>query len=173
MTLYGMTLFAHSNLRWLVLGLAVWVVVRSVLGWKGGEGMAKWGRGENAAHGALVGAVHLSVVLGILLYAGVGPWGKTFWADPAAGMKEPVVRFFGMEHVLMMLIGATLIQVGRIVSRKAETLRQRHKRVLIWTLAGLVIIGVAIPWPGTKKARPLGRGVAVVMPLSGGGVAQS
>ncbi len=51
----------------------------------------------------------------------------------------------------MMLVAATVVQVGRIRAKKARTDAQKHKRILIFYSIGILIIFGAIlmanrPW---------------------------
>ena len=50
-----------------------------------------------------------------------------------AAMKDPLLRFFAVEHVTLMLIGvALLVHVGRVRARKALTDQARHRAAAIF-----------------------------------------
>ena len=86
--------------------------------------------------------IHLQVTLGIIL---AFLSGKVSFAE--GWMKNPMTRFFGMEHILMMLIAAVLITIGRKKAEKAEDPNRKHKLILIWYVVVLLVIVAAIPWP--------------------------
>ena len=46
-------------------------------------------------------------VLGLLLYVGLSPDVALAFANPAAAMRDPVLRFFFVEHLAGMLIAVT------------------------------------------------------------------
>jgi hypothetical protein len=62
-------------------------------------------------------------------------------------MKNPQLRFFGMEHILLMVLAAVLITIGRKKAEKAVDPAKKHKLIAIWYVIGLILIFLAIPWP--------------------------
>ena len=68
-------------------------------------------------------------------------------ADMGAAMKEPVLRFYAVEHVTIMSIAIVFVTVGRISSKKMKTDWQKHKRVFVFYSIALLLVLVAIPWP--------------------------
>lgn len=73
----------------------------------------------------------------------------------AAVMKDPVARFFAIEHMVSMLIAIVLITIGRGVGKKNISPERKHKKSFWMFLIALVLILVAIPWPFREVARPL------------------
>ena len=65
----------------------------------------------------------------------------------AGWMKQPMYRFFGMEHFLMMVIAIVLITIGRKKAEKATDALVKHKKIVVWYTIALLIILLAIPWP--------------------------
>ena len=68
---------------------------------------------------AFVGVVDLQFTLGAWLYLFASPLSHAFFADFGAGMRQPLLRFFGLEHALGMLIAVALIHIGRTRSKRA------------------------------------------------------
>ena len=62
-------------------------------------------------------------------------------------MKEPVARFFAVEHLAMMIIGIILISIGHIKAKKAADDTQKFKTTFIFFTIGLLVILSRIPWP--------------------------
>lgn len=156
MTLYALALFAHSQLRWLILALGLLVFARSLVAWRQGRA---WQPRDERLHVALVTVVDTQFLLGLVLYGLLSPLSRLFWMDIGAAMKEPSLRFYGLEHVLGMIVGIAILQVGRTRSTRAPTAALRHRRVWTSTLAALAVIAIAIPWPFLKYGRPLFRGL--------------
>jgi hypothetical protein len=156
MNVYGLVLYAHSYLRWLVLLLLVLVMVRAFVGAANGNA---WGERDERLHAISVAMVDLQFTLGFLLYAFLSPWVRTFFADVGAGMKDSVLRFYGLEHIVAMLVAVALIHIGRVRSKRAGTSKLRQRRVAVSTLIALLIMLATIPWPGMRYGRQLLRGV--------------
>jgi hypothetical protein len=151
-TLYGAVLFTHSYVRWLVLALAVVVLARAFLGWRRGRA---WTAADERWHSAFVGIVDLQFTLGLLLYLWLSPVSWAFFRSAGAALRDPMLRFFGVEHVVGMVVAVTLIHMARDRSRRAASDGLRHRQVWITTLVALAIIAASIPWPVFPYARPL------------------
>jgi hypothetical protein len=151
-TFYTLALFTHSLLRWVVLALAVIVLVRAFAAWRSGRA---WLPTDERLYAALLGSVDLQFLIGLLIYALLSPLSRAFWTETAVAMKDPILRFYGLEHVLGMIIAITVLHIGRARSKKADSDALRHRRAWISVLAALLIMGASIPWPGTPQGRPL------------------
>ena len=151
---YPIALLAHSWIRWAMLGLLVAVVLRA---WRGRTGFGGWTPLDERLHAALVGVTDLQLLAGLWLYFGASPFAQAFLADVGAGMHNRPLRFFGLEHLTVMLAAVALVHVGRARSKRAADPLQRHRRVFAWTLAALLFVLSSIPWPFFPVARPLFR----------------
>jgi len=101
-----------------------------------------------------VGSIDLQFSLGLVLYCFLSPFSSAFLADLARAIKEPTLRFFGLEHVFVMLPAVALAHIARVRSkRRAGVPRQR----LVWilTAVALLLILVGVPWPFLRYGRPL------------------
>ncbi len=67
--------------------------------------------------------------------------------DEAIHLRE--IRFFGMEHSLMMFVAVSVISVGSAKAKRKNTDRDKFKTMTIWFTIGLLIILSSIPWPFT------------------------
>jgi hypothetical protein len=157
MNAYAFTLLIHSYLRWIVLALAVVVVLRCIAGWLQAR---EWMRLDERLHVAFVSSVDAQMLVGIVLYAFLSPISGAMIHDTSSAMHDPVARFFGLEHLVGMIVVVALVHIGRARSRKAATPKLRHRSAWIFTLIALVVMLLSIPWPGLSYARPLLRGVA-------------
>jgi hypothetical protein len=157
MSLYVLTLFTHSYVRWLVVALLLSVIVRAAIGWIREN---PWSARDERWHAALVGVVDLQFTLGLTLYALLSPLSAAFFANARTAMHDPVLRFFGVEHAFGMFSAVSLVHVGRTLSKRAASGRQRHRRTCLWTLGALLVIAVSIPWPDRPYGRPWLRSIA-------------
>ena len=151
--LYAATLLIHSYLRWLVILAGLIAVARAV---SGASRHAPWTPADDKAGFWFTAAVDAQFLLGILLYAFLSPFTHQAFGDFAAAMKNSMLRFWAVEHITGMIIGVALVHVGRIRTRRADSLR-RHKVAAIFFGLALVAILASVPWPGTPAARPLFR----------------
>jgi multisubunit Na+/H+ antiporter MnhB subunit len=62
-------------------------------------------------------------------------------------MKDSVARFYGVEHILMMIIAVVLLTIGYSKSKRQELASKKHSTVLIFYGIALLLILVSIPWP--------------------------
>ena len=148
--MYQVLLALHSWLRWFVLGTGVLAVFRAYVGWSGGR---PFGKADNGISAAFSGFMWLQVIVGLGLYFGLSPWGLNGLKQ--YGMKDPTARFFGVEHVAVMLLAAVLAQVGRFAVKRFPNAGQKHKKALIYFGIALVLVLLMIPWGLWNPARPL------------------
>jgi len=148
---HTLLLEAHSILRWVVLLTGAWALLRF---WSGFLGQIEWTKADRMAGLIFSSFLNLQVLLGIVLYA-VSPVTKTAMAHFSAAMKDPVQRFFLVEHPAGMLLAAIIAQVGYSISKRAADDRSKFLRgALFYTLAILIVLA-SIPWPFMKYGRPL------------------
>jgi hypothetical protein len=151
--MYQTLLLLHSWLRWFVLGAGLLAVLRAYTGWTSRRAFTK---GDNGISAAFSGFMWLQVIVGLGLYFGVSPYGLKAM-KVAGAMKDATTRFFGMEHVVVMILAAILAQVGRIALKKAQTDTLKHKKAFTYFGIALVLVLLMIPWGIWNPGRPLFR----------------
>lgn len=156
MTAYEIALFAHSYLRWIIVIVSVFLCIRSFIAWRS---QRDWEQGDERLHVALVATFDMQFAIGLLLYVFLSPLPWAFFADLSSNIKEPTLRFFSLEHVIVILVATVLVHIGRVQSQRAATDNLRHRRVWTTTLFALLLVCAAIPWPGLRYGRPLLRGL--------------
>lgn len=149
--MYAALLTVHSLLRYPLLGIGLWLLFAAVSGHRAGrvysDSQARW-------HRIFLGALDTQLTLGLLLYFALSPIAAAAMQDMGAAMKDPALRFFGVEHITTMFIAVAVAHIGKVrAGRAAPELRQRT--VLRFQLGWLVLTVAAIPWPGLDVARPL------------------
>jgi hypothetical protein len=149
--MYTLVLLLHSWLRWLALGAGL-AAVFAALG-KGGEDLRRlerWGL-------VFMIALDTQLLLGLLLYGLLSPFTSQAMQDFGSAMRDPLLRFWAVEHFTMMLIAAILVHVGRVLARNATDPGKKRKRMLVCFGLALLLILVGIPWPWMTVGRPLFR----------------
>ena len=148
--MYYILLWTHNFSRWLVLLSGVAAVGAAV--W----GMATrrdWGQVDKAIGVAFTSLFGLQVVLGLILY----------FVSPAYGVRslgrmgggDAQAWFFGLYHIIMMLLALVVAQLGYSRAKRAETGRQAFRRALWGYTIGFVLMFLAIPWGIRPNWRPV------------------
>lgn len=148
---YSLTLTLHNLSRWLVLGFGVWALVRAFGGW---FGRCNWNRLDDRAGLAFVSIIDLQLLLGLVLYFLFSPFPAIAFQNFGAAMSDRMVRYFAVEHLVMMVLALALAHIGRALVKKAVDPVVKHKRAALWFLAALLVILAAVPWPFLNLGRP-------------------
>lgn len=120
----------HSLLRWVILILLIYTLIRSFQGKAGKE------------------AKFLTITSHIMLLIGLAQWflgdmGLKLIQNNGIGevMKNASQRFFVVEHTFTMIIAIALITVGGVSVRKGKS------NAKWFYLITLILILMRIPWP--------------------------
>jgi hypothetical protein len=140
--MYPTLLALHSLTRWLVLGSLLFAILRAYRGWLSNKPYLKF---DNSVRHITATIAHIQLVLGISLYF-ISPIVSYFLHNFSTAVHERTIRFFGMEHIAMMLIGITVITIGSAKAKRKETDKERFKTMAIWFTVGLLIILSSVPW---------------------------
>ena len=149
-SVYLWVLLIHSWLRWVVLALGLWLLIAAARGRSGG---AEWGTSQERTHVRFLAALDVQFLLGLALYFFLSPLFSAAMHDFAAAMKNPPLRFFGVEHFVTMLIAIAVAHVGRVRSKKKSG-AARYRSAFVFQLVWLVLTLLAIPWPMLDIGRP-------------------
>lgn len=124
----------HSVLRWVVLILIIINIFNAIGGLTGDKLFTP--KEKKLSLVALV-FTHLQAIFGIAL----------FFTSPKVQfsgetMSNTILRFFTVEHTLMMLIAVILITIGNRMAKSG-----RVKAVFWYYFIALILIIAGIPWP--------------------------
>ena len=151
--MYQSLLLLHSWSRWFVLIFGLIAVYRAYVGWTSRRPFLG---ADNGLGASFSGFMWLQVLIGLGLYFGLSPWGLNAMKQ-AGAMKDPTKRFFGLEHVVVMILAAIVAQVGRIVVKKTADATRKHKKAFAYFGVALVLVLIMIPWGLWNPYRPLFR----------------
>lgn len=128
----------HSGLRWIALILLIIAIVNALVS----RGRNSYSKKDKMINLFAMILLHMQLLIGLILY--FISMDKFY---PEGWIKESYFRFYGMEHLLMMVLAIAIITIGR---KKAEALKiaaAKHKKIAVWYTIGLLIILAGIPWP--------------------------
>ena len=120
----------HNLLRWVIVITLIWSLLNAFKGKNGKETLI-----------TLISS-HVMLLIGLVQWFG-GEWGLKQIKNLGMGeaMKNAAVRFFAVEHALMMVIAVVLMTIAH---RSAKATKPNTKWLL---LAALVIIVLMMPGP--------------------------
>lgn len=130
----------HSALRWVVLILLIATIVRAFIGKRGKR---SFGGLKKLALLSMVG-MHLQLVIGFVLYF-AKDWHTVL--TNSSLLKHAPTRFFGLEHMAMMLVSIILVTAGYSTAKRMTDSHRQHMRILILFLIALILVLASIPWP--------------------------
>lgn len=153
--MYTFLLALHSLLRWFVLAALLFAIFRAYKGWFGKNTFTKT---DDKARLFSVIFIHLQLIIGLALYL-LNPAIRGFFAEFKENVHIAWLRFFGLEHLLVMLIAVVLITIGSAKTKRAATDLVKFRTLAIWFSVALLLILSAIPFAfrGEEIARPLFR----------------
>ena len=142
MSFYELILVMHDITRWLVLVVGLYAVVRALVGWLGKK---PWGKADQTAGRSYPTILDIQLLLGLVLYF-VSPITSGGLRNFGDAMKVADVRFFLVEHSLVMIVAVALAHIGSARVKKAASDLAKHRQAALWFLASLVLILALIPW---------------------------
>ncbi|HWA36018.1 MAG TPA: hypothetical protein VG737_17880 [Cyclobacteriaceae bacterium] len=134
--MYPILLSTHSLLRYFVLIFLLIVIIKSFLGFSNKQAFTKM---DNMFGLTLFSFTHTQLLLGLVLYF-VSP----FVQFSAGTMKDKMLRYWTVEHIVIMLIAIALITAARATSKKMTDDTAKHKRMFIFNTIALVLILIGI-----------------------------
>jgi hypothetical protein len=150
--MYTLVLALHSWVRWAVVISGLVATASTFMSRPAGQPdpADKWGL-------IFMITLDLQLLLGVLLYFALSPTTAAIMNDFGAAMKDPVARFWAVEHEVAMLVAVILAHVGRILARKAATPSSKRMRLMVAFTISMLLILSRTPWPGMTAGRPLFR----------------
>jgi hypothetical protein len=146
-SMYPFVLGLHNLIRWVVLLAGAWAIL---LAWRGWLGRGSWTVTESRAVKIFVGTLDLQLTVGLLLYFVFSPLTRGAFSDFGAAMRDAPMRYFVVEHLVIMIVAIAVAHVGAGRVKKATTDPERFQRASIWLGIAFAAVAGFVPW-----ARPL------------------
>jgi hypothetical protein len=127
---------AHSGLRWVAIILLLLAIVNAFTA-------KTFEKKHKMINLFTMITLHTQLIIGLVQYFITS--GKVKFFD--GWMKEAAFRFYGMEHLMGMLIAIVLITVGYSKSKRGTTDSEKFKPIKLFYLIGFILILASIPWP--------------------------
>jgi NADH:ubiquinone oxidoreductase subunit 2 (subunit N) len=127
---------AHSGLRWVAIILLLLAIVNAFTA-------KSFEKKHKMINLFTMITLHTQLIIGLVQYFITS--GKVKFFD--GWMKEAAFRFYGMEHLMGMLIAIVLITLGYSKSKRGTTDSEKFKPIKLFYLIGFILILASIPWP--------------------------
>jgi hypothetical protein len=153
---YELLLISHSFTRWWLLACSLltsgYALVRAL-------SRRGWSAGDQRVARVFVASVDLQVLLGLSLYLAASPLARAaraLWSARGWGAlwADPRLRFFGIIHPTLMLLGAFVAHASWVGVRRTEDARARRRRLAAGAALALALFLAAVPWPFLGHERP-------------------
>ena len=118
-------------------------LIKYLAGWLGNK---PWKKSDNILGITFVWLIDLQLITGLALYFFLSPITKLALSNFGAAMKNPELRFYAVEHILMMIIAIVLVRIGRAKSKSAKTDTGKFRIASVFFLIAMMVIYAAIPW---------------------------
>jgi hypothetical protein len=141
--MYPFTLAAHNIMRWIVVVLAAYALVRIFMGV---FGKREFTESDRQALSFYAIGMDIQLLLGLVLYFFLSPITTAAFGDFGGAMSNSAIRFFAVEHLLLMVVAVILAHVAVIMARRGTTSASKFNRAAIWLTLSVLAVLVAIPW---------------------------
>jgi putative Mn2+ efflux pump MntP len=141
--MYTTLLAFHSLFRWLVLTSLLFSVFLAYRGWFSKKNFSPF---NNLVRHWTATIAHIQLILGLWLYF-ISPIIDYFLHSYKDAVHQREIRFFGMEHSLMMALAIVIITIGSAKAKRKQTDKEKFKTMAVWFSVGLLFILISIPWP--------------------------
>jgi len=140
--MYQTLLTIHSYWRWLVLISLLFSIAKAIVDYRNNKNYSSF---DEFVRKVTVSIFHLQLILGFTLYF-ISPLVALFFSNMSEGIHLREIRFFAMEHSLMMFISIIIVTIGAVKIKHKKTSKSKYKSTFIWFSIALLIILLNIPW---------------------------
>ncbi|MFN3333835.1 MAG: hypothetical protein ACK47M_15110 [Caldilinea sp.] len=146
-------LILHNLTRWAVIVLVIYALVRMFMGIFQKRDFTEQDR-KSLSWFAI--SMDVQLLIGLVLFVGNNWWSQ--FQNMSNAMSQPALRFFVIEHWILMLIALVLAHLAVVFVRRAQSSASKFKRGATFTAIAAIAIFFAIPWPWSGVyGRPLFR----------------
>lgn len=140
--MYYILLVLHSAVRWLVLVSLLLAIYRAYRGWLLKKPYTSF---DHRVRVTTATFAYLQLLIGLWLYF-ISPVVRYFLKHTGQAIHLREIRFFGMEHVTMMLTAIVIITIGSAKAKRKAAGTEKFRTMAIWFTIGLFLILSSIPW---------------------------
>ncbi|KPM49099.1 hypothetical protein [Jiulongibacter sediminis] len=139
---YSSLLTIHSWFRWAVLISLIITIGRA---WFGRRNKLTFTTFDNKLRHMTATICHIQLMLGFWLYF-ISPIVTYFLNNFGEAVHLREIRFFGMEHITVMIFAILVITIGSMKAKRKHADREKFNTIYVWYSIGLLLILSSIPW---------------------------
>jgi len=149
--MYGYLLIIHSYLRWIALGFLLFGLIFIII--KKSKKVIYTTK-HYQVFKVIKNVFNLQFLVGILLLT-QSPMVNAFWSQVSQAVKWREIRFFGLEHPFMMILGVLLLNIFTDKTKDKIGTDNAFNYLFVRYLIILFILFVSVPWSFSPfTARP-------------------
>jgi hypothetical protein len=135
----------HSVLRWVIL---IMLVISIIKAFKGLRSCETFRDGDRKTWLFTMIAAHVTLLIGLYQWL-MGRYGLISMHLPegSAIPEGKFLRFYQIEHPIIMIISIVLITLGYGMAKKQVDAKVKYRKALTYFIYALVLILLGIPWP--------------------------
>ena len=141
--MYPIFLALHNIMRWIIILLAIYALVRVYMGVFGKREFTETDRKALSFYAI---GMDIQLLLGLILYFFLSPITTAALGNFGAAMSNDAMRFFAVEHILMMVVAVVLAHVATMMAKRGATSSSKFNRAAIWLTLSVLAVLAAIPW---------------------------
>src|SRR6266550_3972043 len=134
--MYPHLLILHSLLRWLLVLMLVYMLVRAWLGYKRNYSFTSV---DNTLRHWTATVAHLQLTVGMVLYF-KSPYVAYFWQNPRLEHLPLDYSFFSLIHISLMILAVAVLTVGSAMTKRKVSSQEKFKTIFSWFLVAFVIL---------------------------------
>lgn len=123
----------HAVWRWAMLAVGAAAILKALAGWLGKQ---PWTKVDDRLGMLYTLVIDIQFLIGLILWF-AGPFN---FKQLSVAMGNPLLRFYLVEHPLLMIVALVLAHVGRSRSRKAPSAALKHRAAFIFYLLSFLVI---------------------------------
>lgn len=140
---YNALKHAHSGWRWVVLFLLIYAIYNA---FNKKKNNIDYTQSDRKIYMFAMIAAHIQLLGGLVMYL-MNDGILAAWGNLSMVMKISPIRHLVIEHLVGMIIALTIITIGHSKSKKLTASKDKHNKIFVFYLIGLIIILASIPWP--------------------------
>ena len=142
--MYEIIKHSHSGLMWLIVTMFIISLVVSIVAMlKKTETDTPFLKSVFLVNKWMV---YIQFLMGLFLL-----WQSSKVHYESGFMKSDTLRFYGMEHPLMMIIATGLMAIGLFFAKRKKTSVKKNRTIVIYYTLALGIILMMVPWDAVFK----------------------
>lgn len=141
--MYTPIIIIHNILRWVIVLAGLAAIVRAFIGWTQKK---EWTLLDNRLSLIFTISMDIQFLLGLILYLFLSPVTEVAFEDFGAAMANSGLRFFAVEHLLIMVVALVLAHVARVLAKRAPDDTGKFRSIAIYFTVTMVLIFLGIPW---------------------------